>query len=192
MSCLRRGRTQRIREISTLVGLSWLQAPPAPEVRISGRRLTIAINSRSLIGRHRRLSEQNGQDAESWIRITPDRGCAASFHYESSRRRAETKRMSTSRSNSLFSEDAKRGIESLLSPYSPVEGVTSVMLAGGGECAINQQCARQGGPFDHVAMIARPCSDAGAPERIYHGKQNVNRRHPPGGNQGGGDARQPR
>src|SRR5208337_2203050 len=102
--------------------------------------------------------------------------------------------MSTSRSNSLFSEDSRRGFESLVSPYSPAKkgGATSVMLAGGGECAINQQCALQGGPFDHVAMIARPCSDAGAPERIYNGKQNVNRRHPPGGNQGGGDARQPR
>ncbi len=99
--------------------------------------------------------------------------------------------MSTSRSNSLFSENARRGFESLLSPYSPVEklGATGVMLAEGGECAINQQCRQQGGPFDHVAMIARPCFDAGAPERINHGKQNVNRRHPPGRNQGGGDAR---
>lgn len=99
--------------------------------------------------------------------------------------------MSTSRLKSLTSEDARQGLESLLSSYSAVKGATSVMLAGG-ECAINQQCDQEGGPFDHVAMIARPCFDAGAPERIRHGKQNVNRRHPPGRNQGGGDARQPR
>ena len=33
--------------------------------------------------------------------------------------------MSTSRSNLLFSEDARRGFESLLSPYSPVEGAAA-------------------------------------------------------------------
>jgi len=70
MSCLRRGRTQRIREMSTLVGLSWLQAPPAPDVRISGRRFDDRNSLTILVGRYRRLSEQNGQDVESWIRIT--------------------------------------------------------------------------------------------------------------------------
>ncbi len=99
--------------------------------------------------------------------------------------------MSTSRSNSLYSDDAKRGFESLLSPRSLAEkeGAASGLLAGGGECAINQQCGREVGPFDHVTMIARPHFDAGALGRIYHGKQNVNRRHPPGGDSGGGDAR---
>ena len=102
--------------------------------------------------------------------------------------------MSTSRSNLLFSDDVRRGFESLLSLDSLAEneGATSVMLAGGGEGAINQQRGQQGGPFDHVAMIARPSFNAGAPEIICHLKQNVNRRHPPGGNQGGGDAREPR
>jgi hypothetical protein len=102
--------------------------------------------------------------------------------------------MSTSRSNLLSSNNAKSGLESLLSLYSAAElkTVLSLELGESGECAINKRRVRQNGPVDHVVMIARPFLDAGAQGRIQNGKQNVNRRHPPGRNQGGGDARQPR
>jgi hypothetical protein len=102
--------------------------------------------------------------------------------------------MSTSRSNLLFSNNAKRGLKSVLSLYSSAEQNTAPggMLGEGGECAINKQCVRQGGPLDHDIMIARPFFAVGALGKIRYGKQNVNRRHPPGRDQGGGDARQPR
>jgi hypothetical protein len=102
--------------------------------------------------------------------------------------------MSTSRSNLLFSNNAKRGFQSLLSLYSLAEKKTApgCMLGEGGECAINKQCVRQSGPLDHDIMIARPFFAAGASGNIRYGKQNVNRRHPPGRDQGGGDARQSR
>src|SRR5271166_405844 len=96
--------------------------------------------------------------------------------------------MSTSRSNSLCSRSARSGPGRI--PGTP-KAFSSMLLDKRSECAINKNGARQGGPFDHAVMIARPSFAHGGPERIHYGKQNVNRRHPPGGNAGGGDARQP-
>jgi hypothetical protein len=81
-SCLRRGQTRRIRELSTLVGLSWLQAPPVPDVRISGRRFDNRKKLTILDRKARAVVSINSQDAESWTKITPDRGSAASFRMD--------------------------------------------------------------------------------------------------------------
>jgi hypothetical protein len=93
--------------------------------------------------------------------------------------------MSTSRSNSHRSKSAA----GTKPEYG--EALSSVPLDKRSSGAISKNDARQGGPFDHGLMIARPQFAHGGLERIHYGKQNVNRRHPPGGNQGGGDARQP-
>ena len=191
MSCLRPNPTRRIRDLSTLIGLSWHQARPVPVLWISGRRfdnrnkLTILDRTAHAVVITKTARMLNPGQNNPRIVVAPPHfvwiGPTASRDQE----------MSTLRSNSLSSDDVRRSFGSLLSPRSLAqkEGAASVMLAGGGECAINQQCGQQDGPFDHVAMIARPYLDAGASGRIYHGKQNVNRRHPPGRNQGGGDSR---
>src|SRR5262245_20219 len=95
--------------------------------------------------------------------------------------------MSTSRSIPLYLENSKSGPAKLPGKRTVF---SSVALSEGGEGAINNNGARQGSPFDHGIMIARPGFAPGGPGRIHNGKQNVNRCHPPGGNPGGGDARQ--
>src|SRR5271166_4387230 len=130
---------------------------------------------------------------EILIIVTTDRGDASSLAFwQWAGGEPRPKLMSTSRSNLLFSENARLGLESLSSFHSAAERKTAPGFAPGksGECASNKRCAQRGGPLDHGIMIARPRLKVGAQGKIRYGKQNVNRRHPPGRDQGGGDSRQ--